>query len=223
MRILIVEDDAKLCGLVARGLTEDGHVVDSEHDGISGQEAARAGEYDVIVLDIMLPRKSGLDLVRDIRAMGVQTPVLMLTARDTTEDVVVGLDAGADDYLRKPFSFDELAARIRTLARRGAVPPRAMLRVGDLSFDLSSKRVVRGERVLEFTGRELAYLEYFMKHAGRIVTRRMLEAALWDRDAEILSNVVEVYVGRLRSKLDKDGMPRLLTTVRGVGYRFGPP
>ena len=222
MKILIIEDDVKLCRLLARGLSQDGHVVDSEHDGASGLETARSCEYDAIILDVMLPAKSGLSVVRELRAGRQKTPVLMLTARDTTEDAIAGLNAGADDYLRKPFAFAELAARLRTIARRAEIPPRAVLRIGDLTLDLTSKRVERGGRTIELTGRELAYLEYFMKNAGRVLTREMLEAALWNRSSEVGSNAVEVYVSRLRAKLELEGMSPLLTTLRGVGYRFGP-
>ncbi len=223
MKILIIEDDVKLARLLARGLRQSGHVVDLEHDGASGHDAARHGSYDAIVLDVMLPKKSGLSVARQLREERTRTPLLMLTARDTPEDVVAGLDAGADDYLRKPFSFEELEARLRTLGRRADVLPRMILRVDSLVFDTTSKRVERSGRQIQLTSRELAYLEYFMKNAGIVVTRRMLEGALWDRDTEISSNVVEVYVGRLRSKLDVDGMPPLITTLHGIGYRFGSP
>jgi DNA-binding response OmpR family regulator len=223
MRLLVIEDDFKLAALLARGLRQDGHVVDVEHDGESGQEAARSGIFDAIILDIMLPGKSGLSICHELRAEGRATPVLMLTARDAPQDVVAGLDAGADDYLRKPFALTELEARLRTLARRARVPPRTTLRVGDVTFDTSSKHVERKGRTITFTARELAYLEYFMTNAGIVVSRAMLENALWDRDSELSSNAVEVYIGRLRAKLEVDGMSRLITTLHGVGYRFGPP
>jgi two-component system, OmpR family, copper resistance phosphate regulon response regulator CusR len=222
MRLLVVEDDLKLAALLARGLRQDGHVVDVDYDGESGQEAARSGIYDAIILDIMLPSKSGLSVCHELRTEGKATPILMLTARDAPQDVAAGLDAGADDYLRKPFSLTELEARLRTLARRARVPPRTILRVADVTFDTASKHVERAGWPIAFTARELSYLEYFMKNAGIIVTREMLENALWDRDSELSSNAVEVYVRRLRAKLEAHGMPRLLTTQHGVGYRFGP-
>jgi DNA-binding response OmpR family regulator len=223
VKILIIEDDIKLCRLLARGLCQDGHVVDCEHDGRSGLETARAGPYDAIILDVMLPVTSGLSVARELRMARDKTPVLMLTARDTTEDVIAGFNAGADDYLRKPFAFEELGARLRAMTRRSASAPHAILRVDDLTLDLTSKKVERGGHAIELTARELAYLEYFMKNAGRIVTRDMLENALWNREAEVCSNAVEVYVSRLRAKVEVDGMPPLLVTIRGLGYRFGPP
>jgi DNA-binding response OmpR family regulator len=222
MKILIVEDDVKLARLIARGLHLHGYAVDSEHDGANGYETARSGLYDIIILDVMLPEKSGLQVARDLREGGCSTPILVLTARDAPHDVVAGLNAGADDYLRKPFAFEELEARLRTLSRRAQVPPRMILRVENLTYDTTSKYVERNGRPIHLTGRELSYLEYFMRNAGIVVTKRMVENALWDRDTEIGSNVVEVYVGRLRSKLALDGLPPLITTIHGVGYRFGP-
>jgi DNA-binding response OmpR family regulator len=223
MKLLVVEDDLKLSALLARGLGRDGHIVDLEYDGESGQEAACSDAYDVIILDIMLPGKSGLSLAQGLRSAGNPTPILMLTARDTPDDVVAGLDAGADDYLRKPFAFSELEARLRTLARRAKVSPRTVLRVGDLIFDTTAKHVERDGRPIQLTSREMAYLEYFMRNAGIVVTRAMLENALWTRDSELSSNAIEVYVRRLRSKIEFDGMPRLITTLHGIGYRFGSP
>ncbi|HEY1654795.1 MAG TPA: response regulator transcription factor [Candidatus Tumulicola sp.] len=223
MKLLVVEDDHKLSALLARGLRQGGHIVDLESDGKSGQLAACSDAYDVIILDIMLPEKSGLSVARDLRGKGNPTPILMVTARDTPEDVVAGLDAGADDYLRKPFAFSELEARLRTLARRAGAPPRTVLRVGNLTFDTAAKHVERDGRTIQLTSRELAYLEYFMKNAGIVVTRAMLESALWNRDSELSSNAIEVYVRRLRSKIEFDGMPRLITTYHGIGYRFGSP
>lgn len=208
--------------LLARGLRKSGHAVDLEHDGISGQEAARCDFYDTVILDIMLPSKSGLLVARELRKEGVSTPILILTARDTPRDVADGLDAGADDYLRKPFAFTELEARLRTIARRSAVPPHSVLRCEDLTFDTTSKRVERNGRAIQLTSREMAYLQYFMRNAGIVVTRSMLVNALWDRDADVSSNAVEVYVRRLRCKLETEGLPRLITTIHGIGYRFGP-
>jgi two-component system, OmpR family, response regulator len=223
MRLLVIEDDLKLSALLVRGLRQGSHVVDVEHNGESGQEAARGSIFDAIILDIMLPGKSGLSICHELRAEGNVTPILMLTARDAPQDVAAGLDAGADDYLRKPFALTELEARLRTLARRATRPPRRTLRVGDVTLDTTSKHVERNGRTIAFTARELAYLEYFRKNAGIVLTRTMLENALWDRDSELSSNAVEVYVRRLRAKLEMDGMSRLITTLHGVGYRFGPP
>jgi DNA-binding response OmpR family regulator len=221
MKVLIVEDDAKLATLIARGLRQDGYVIDWEIDGESGYDAAAGVAYDVIVLDVMLPKRSGFDITKALRRQNIATPILLLTALDTPQDAVAGLDAGADDYLRKPFAFEELEARIRSLSRRIDAPPRILLRVGDVTFDTVSKQVERKGRPVRLTSRELAYLEYFMRNAGIVVTRRMLEDALWDRDGEINSNAVEVYVRRLRSKLEFDDLPSLITTVYGIGYRFG--
>ena len=221
MKILVVEDDPKLAALIKRGLAEDGHSIDIEHDGEAGFCAARDETYDVLVLDVMLPQKDGLTILRDLRAGHVPIPILLLTARDQTSDVVAGFSAGADDYLRKPFAFDELRARVRTLGRRAAVSPRLVLRVDSLVFDTETKRVSRADREITLTGKELAYLEYFMRNAGIVITRAMMERALWDQAAELASNVIDVYVGRLRAKVDAEGERPLLVTIRGVGYRFG--
>lgn len=223
MRLLVVEDDERLCDVLQRGLSEQGHVVDVAHDGEAGETWASAGAYDAVVLDVNLPKRDGLSVVRSLRAKRVRTPVLMLTSRDTPEDAIEGLDAGADDYLRKPFVFGELDARLRTIARRVAAESlTSQLQSGDLIFDLSSRRARRGSRELELTARELAFLEYFVRNAGRLVTRPMIEDALFGRESETTSNVVEVYVSRLRAKLTAGGEPQMLETVRGAGYRFGP-
>jgi DNA-binding response OmpR family regulator len=221
VKILLIEDDLKLAGLLQRALTGAGHAVDAEYDGESGESAAASGEYEVVVLDVMLPKKNGLAVLRDLRAKGVTLPVIVLTARDETEDVVAGFNAGADDYLRKPFALDELNARVRTLARRAAAPPRIVLQTDNLLFDTATQRVVRGDREILLTGRELAYLEYFMRNAGIVITRGMLENALWNRDAELSSNVIDVYIKRLRAKIEFNDMRPLLITIRGIGYRFG--
>jgi two-component system, OmpR family, response regulator len=221
MKILVVEDDPALADVVRRGLAESGHVVDVEPDGSAAGRTAGSGLYDAIVLDLTLPGKDGLALARDLREGGVQTPILMMTARDTVEDTVAGLDAGADDYLRKPFVFDELEARLRTIVRRTQAAPREELRVADLVMDLATRRVRRGTRALTLSARETAFLEYFMRNAGLLMTRPMLEDALWERDRETSSNIIEVYVRRLRLKLTEGGEPPLIETVRGAGYRFG--
>ncbi len=222
MRLLVVEDDVRLCDVLRRGLSEQGHVVDVAHDGEEGENWARGAPYDAVVLDINLPKRDGLSVVRSLRKAGVRTPVLMLTSRDTAEDVVSGLDAGADDYLRKPFVFGELEARLRTITRRGSAPALdAQVRVADLVFDMSTRRARRGGRDVDLTAREAAFLEYFMRNAGRVITRSMIEDALFERESEATSNVVEVYVSRLRAKLTAGREPQLLHTIRGAGYRFG--
>lgn len=222
MRLLVVEDDVRLCDVLRRGLAEQGHVVDVAHDGEQGESWARGAPYDAVILDVNLPKRDGLSVVRGLRERQVRTPVLMLTSRDTPEDVIAGLDAGADDYLRKPFVFGELEARLRTIVRRSSAETLdAQLRVADLVFDLGSRRAQRSGREIELTAREAAFLEYFMRNAGRLITRAMIEDALFERESETTSNVVEVYVSRLRSKLTAHREPQLLHTVRGAGYRFG--
>jgi two-component system, OmpR family, response regulator len=222
MHLLIVEDDTRLCDVLRRGLTESGHVIDVTHDGEEGEHWGIDRAYDAIVLDVNLPKRDGLTVVRSLRTKHVRTPVLLLTSRDTAQDVMEGLDAGADDYLRKPFVFGELEARLRSIVRRQTAESLdSELRAADLVFDLRSRRARRGERPIELTARESAFLEYFMRNAGRLITRRMIEDALFDRESETTSNVVDVYVSRLRSKLTATGQPQLLQTVRGAGYRFG--
>ena len=223
MRLLIVEDDDRLADALRRGLQDQGHVVDLAEDGPSGLLLASEPGYDAIVLDLNLPGRDGLDVLRTLRASRVATPIVIATSRDETDDVVAGLDAGADDYIRKPFAMRELEARLRSVARREAPPAPALLEVGNLALDLATRRVTRGNRELDLTARELAFLEYFMRNAGRVLTRPMIETALWDRTSETTSNVVDVYVRRLRVKIDADGEPALLQTVRGIGYRMERP
>ena len=222
MKVLIVEDDTRLAELVRRGLVESGHVVDVETDGEAGRAVAQGGEYDAIVLDVMLPAKDGIAVARELRGDGVSTPILMLTAKDAIDDRVTGLDAGADDYLCKPFVFRELEARLRSITRREPHPMRQLLQVGDLVMDLATRRVRRGDREIPLTARETAFLEYLMRNEGLLVTRTMLENALWERDRTTASNLIEVYIRRLRSKLVLEGETPLIQTVRGAGYRFGP-
>ncbi|MDQ2663789.1 MAG: response regulator transcription factor [Candidatus Eremiobacteraeota bacterium] len=222
MRLLVIEDDPRLNDVLRRGLTEQGHVVDVALDGVDGERCAAAGVYDAIVLDINLPLRDGLSVVRSLRRQKVRTPVLLLTSRDTTEDIVEGLDAGADDYLRKPFIFAELEARLRTITRRG--PQLSLAKSLDshgVTFDLASRQAARDGRQLDLTARETAFLEYFLRNSRRLVTRRMIEDDLFDRQSESTSNVVDVYVSRLRAKLTAAGERQLLHTVRGSGYRLG--
>jgi DNA-binding response OmpR family regulator len=222
VRLLIVEDDVRLCDVVRRGLTEQGHVVDVAHDGETGEQYASGGAYDAVVIDIQLPKRDGLSVVRSLRARGMSTPLLIMTSRDAAEDVVEGLDAGADDYLRKPFVFGELEARLRSITRRpNTAPTDNVLRVHDLEFDVSARQARRRKREIALTAKETAFLEYFMRNAHRVVTRRMLEDALFDHESEVESNVVDVYVSRLRPKISAAGETPLLHTVRGVGYRLG--
>jgi two-component system OmpR family response regulator len=220
MKILVVEDDHAIGGVVCRALGESGHVVDWEHDGRSGEATAIAGAYDAIVLDVMLPEKDGLAVARTLRSAGMRVPILMLTARHTPADAVAGLNAGADDYLRKPFGLDELEARLHAIVRREPSTSRE-LRVGDLVMDLGTRVAYRGPRRLDLSARETAFLEYFMRNAGLLLTRPMLEDALWERDRDTVSNLIEVYIRRLRRKLCENGEAALIHTVRGAGYRFG--
>ncbi len=222
MKVLVIEDDERLAAVVRRGLAESGHVVDVEHDGVGGEAAARDPAYDVILLDVMLPGKDGIAVARALRSDGVQTPILMLTSRDTTDDVIDGLDAGADDYLRKPFVFAELEARLRSLGRRIAAPASNELRVADVVLDLATRRATRAGRPLDLTARDTAYLEYLMRNAGMLLTQRMIEDSVWERDSDNVSNVIAVYIRRLRAKLSAAGEAPLIHTVRGAGYRFGP-
>ncbi len=222
VRLLIIEDDLRLADVVRRGLAESGHVVDLALDGGSGEQYALAGSYDALIVDVQLPKKDGLSVIRSLRSAGLSTPILVLTSRDTAEDVVEGLDAGADDYLRKPFVFQELEARLRSITRRPKASPSVnVLRVGDLAFDTSTRQVCRNGRDIELSRREIAFLEYLMRNANRVVTRRMLEDALFDRESEAVSNVVDVYISRLRAKITRGDEAQLLHTVRGVGYRLG--
>lgn len=220
MRLLIAEDDDALAAALRRGLQERGHVVDHVADGLGAADLGADPSYDAIVLDLNLPQLDGLSVLRDLRARGVATPVVVATSRDETEDVVAGLDAGADDYIRKPFAFRELEARLRSVTRREAPPAAAVLELGDLRLDVATRRVRRGEREIVLTARELAFLEYFLRNAGRVLTRPMIETALWNRTSETTSNVVDVYVRRLRLKVDGPGDAPLLHTARGIGYRM---
>jgi len=223
MRILFVDDDERLAGLIRRGLGESGHVVDCAHTGAVGLAFATERSYDAIVLDVMMPELDGFAVVRQLREQGSSTPILFLTARDAPEDTIAGLDAGADDYLRKPFVFGELEARLRSIARRTAPLSHQLLTVADLTFDLQTRRAKRGEREMQLTAREGVFLEYFMRHPGRVMTRTMIEDALWTVDKANASNVVDVYVRRLRAKLEAAGEVRLLHTLRGAGYRLEAP
>ncbi|HUA08220.1 MAG TPA: response regulator transcription factor [Candidatus Acidoferrales bacterium] len=223
MRVLVVEDDSALRRLIVRGLQEDGHIADGLPDGRDCAEYLSATAYDVAVLDINLPYRDGLSVLRDVRKRAIRTPVLLLTARVDARDVVDGLDSGADDYLRKPFSLDELHARLRSLTRRPGTWSEDVLRCGDLVFDRRSREAHRGNRPLELTSKEIALLEALLRNAGRTVTREALFDAVWDRAADPASNVLDVYARRLRMKLCASGEPALLHTVRGIGFRLGGP
>jgi DNA-binding response OmpR family regulator len=219
MRILVVEDDRKVARFIQQGLEEEGHAVDVAGDGEEGGLLAHVNPYDVMVLDIQLPKKNGLQLAAELRREQVRTPILMLTARDSTEDVVRGLDAGADDYLTKPFAFEELVARVRALGRRAAAAPAGgVLRVADVEVDRARHRASRGERDLALTPREFRLLAYLLERPDEVVTRIELLEKVWDMSFDPGTNVVDVHVSNLRRKLEEGGEPRLLHTVRGVGF-----
>src|SRR5215510_4097005 len=219
MRILVVEDDRKVASFIRKGLEEEGHAVEVAGDGAGGIERAVDGSsWDLVVLDVMLPKGDGFSVLKAIREEGLRMPVLMLTARDAVGDKVTGLDLGADDYLGKPFAFEEFLARVRALLRRGGGAPAPVLRLGDLLLDPARRAVRRGERRITLTTREHALLEYFMRNAGRVLTRPMITEHVWGLDFDPESNVVDVYVGYLRRKIDGEGEHPLLRTVRGAGY-----
>jgi heavy metal response regulator len=223
MRILVVEDEHKLAAVIRRGLEEQGYAVDLAYDGEDGLALAEQEPYDLVVLDIMLPGLDGLTVCRRLRAGRRNMPVLMLTARDTVDDRVAGLDSGADDYLVKPFAFRELLARARALLRRDGLSRDPVLRVGDLEVDTVSHEVRRGGRPIELTSKEYALLEYFVRNPNRVLTRTQIAEHVWDYDFVAMSNVVDVYVRYLRRKLGDEQEPRLIRTVRGSGYQLRPP
>jgi two-component system OmpR family response regulator len=220
VRVLIVEDELKMASLIRRGLLEEGHAADVARTGEDALWMAEAHPYDAIVLDLMLPRLGGFETCRRLRNAGVWAPVLMLTARDAVDDRVAGLDAGADDYLTKPFSFAELLARLRALARRGAVERPATLEVGNLRLDPATRRAWRGGTEVPLSPKEFALLETFMRRPGQVLTRLQLLEHAWDFAYENRSNVVDVYVRYLREKIDRPFGVSTLETVRGVGYRL---
>jgi two-component system OmpR family response regulator len=219
VRVLIVEDDGTIADFVAKGLAEAGYAVDVAPDGERGLELASAGTYDAAIVDVMLPKLDGLTLIDRMRAGGIRTPVLILSARRTVDDRVSGLQAGGDDYLIKPFAFAELLARLQALIRRssGATEP-TRLSIADLSLDLLSRKTERAGRTLELRPREFALLEYLMRNAGRVLTKTMILSHVWGYNFNPGTNVVDVLVSRLREKIDRDFEPKLLQTVRGVGY-----
>ena len=218
VRILLVEDEAKMAALIQRVLTAERHVVDVAADGVTAAALVEGGRYDVIVLDRMLPDVDGVTLLRLLRAKGVVTPVLMLTALGSVDDRVVGLDAGADDYLAKPFAFNELIARIRALGRRGAAASSARMQAGDLSLDELRHVAQVGDRTVDLSAREFALLGYLIRHAGQVLTRQQILDAVWGAEPDVYSNVVDLYVHYLRRKLGELGRADRLRTVRGVGY-----
>ena len=219
MRILVVEDERKVANFIRQGLEEEGHTVEVAADGATALDLVVDGSpYDLVVLDLMLPGRDGFAVLRTARARRVDTPVLILTARDGVSDKVTGLDLGADDYLTKPFAFEEFLARVRALLRRGSGQRAPLLRLADLTLDPSTREVSRGARKIVLTTREYALLEYFLRNAGRVLTRPMIAEHVWGLDFDPESNIIDVYVGYLRRKIDGDGERRLLHTIRGAGY-----
>ncbi len=206
-----------MAALLKRGLTEEGHQVFVANDGVEGYDMARSSEFDVIVLDVMLPGMDGLAIAQRLRSSHNQTPVLMLTARDTPASVIAGLDAGADDYLTKPFSFDIFLARLRAVSRRGAIPRPVCLEVADLRLDPSTRRVTRGKQLVNLTPREFSLLELLMRNHGRVITRDTILESVWGFDSDVAGNTIEAFVRLLRLKVDVSGQ-KLIHTVRGVGY-----
>jgi len=221
MRILVVEDDRKVGGFLERGLREEQYAVDLCRDGEEAIYLASVNTYDVIILDIMLPGKDGFAVCRELRKEKILTPILMLTAKDTLEDKVSGLSEGADDYLTKPFSFEELLARVRALMRRDKDYKTGLLTAGDLRLDPSRRSVQRGGKTIELTGKEYGLLEYLLRNKGRIVTQSQIIEHVWDRNYEGTSNIVNVYLNRLREKIDRGFEKPLIKTVRGIGFTIG--
>ena len=218
MRLLVVEDEKKVASFIQQGLEEEGYTVDVASDGEEGLALALERMHDLILLDIRLPKMDGLQVLPALRQERVATPVLLLTVRATIEDKVLGLDAGADDYLTKPFAFQELVARVRALLRRRPEAEPTVLQVGDLRLDPARRTVARGGSTIELTPREFTLLDYFMRNPGRVLTRTMIAERVWDYAFDTSTNVIDVYVNYLRKKIDAEREPKLLHTVRGVGY-----
>jgi DNA-binding response OmpR family regulator len=221
MRVLVVEDDPELAAVLESGLSEHGFEISRESTFVAGRSRAVLGAFDVIVLDVMLPGGDGFELCRTLRDRNVGTPVLMLTARDTVDDRVKGLDSGADDYLTKPFAFRELVARLHALARRPPTPLPEVATIADLEVDLRAHRVRRAGHDIELTAKEFALLEFFLRHAGQVVDRAAITAHVWDENHDPFTNVLEVLVRRLRRKIDDGYNVKLIHTLRGAGYRLG--
>jgi two-component system, OmpR family, copper resistance phosphate regulon response regulator CusR len=218
MRILVIEDEVKIAQFIKRGLKEEGYAVDVANDGEEGHFLLSSNDYDAIILDLMMPKLDGLTLCRELRKEGNQTPIIMLTAKDTVKDKVKGLDSGADDYLPKPFAFEELLARVRVLLRKKDNRVQTQLKVEDLSLDLLTHKVTRAEREIDLTVKEYALLEYLMRNAGNIVTRTMISEHVWDINFDTFTNVIDVYINYLRNKIDSGFTDKMIHTVRGKGY-----
>jgi heavy metal response regulator len=218
MRILVVEDEKKVASFIKRGLEEESFSVDMAFDGEEGLAMAESTPYDLILMDLMLPKMDGLAVIKELRSKGNKAPVLCLTAKDTVEDIVSGLDSGSDDYLTKPFAFAELVARVRALLRRGVQDRGAEIRYADLRLDPVAHKVWRSNKEIELTAKEYALLEYFMRNPNQILTRTMIAEHVWDYTFDSFTNIIDVYVNYLRKKVDRDYDKKLIHTVRGIGY-----
>lgn len=221
MRILIVEDNPKMAGAIQKGLQAHGYAADVAHTGFEGEDQATSSEYDLIILDLMLPDRDGVDVCRNLRRRCIGTPIVMLTALSGTDDKVAGLDAGADDYITKPFEFDELLARIRAMLRRGEASEGRVLECDDLTLDLYTRVAKRGDMECELSNKEYGLLEYLMRNPNRVLSRAQITEKVWDMNYEPGSNVIDVYISSLRKKIDRGYERELIHTVKGAGYRFG--
>ena len=220
MRVLVVEDEARIADFISRGLSEQGYAVDIAYDGDEALEWTDVAEFDVIILDVMLPVRDGIEVCRTLRGRGLRTPILMLTARDAVEDRVLGLDSGADDYLVKPFAFAELLARVRALTRREPTALGVVLEVGDLVFDTTTREVSRQGTPIELTTKECSLLEFLMRHPNQVLTRTMIAERVWNYDFDNATNVIDVHIRNLRRKIDDLFPAKLIQTVRGAGYKI---
>lgn len=218
MKILLIEDEKKISNFIKKGLEEENYIVDTAFNGKEGFEIAVSAHYDLIIMDLMLPYINGFDLCKKLRESGVNTPILMLTVRDSVEDKVKGLDSGADDYLTKPFAFEELLARIRALLRKRNIVEKTILKIDDLEMDLISHKVKRAGKEINLTSKEYALLEYLLRNKGKIVTRTMIYQNVWDIGFDTETNVIDVFVNYLRKKIDANGSKKLIHTIRGKGY-----
>ena len=218
MRILVIEDEKKVASFIKKGLEEEHYAVDTAYDGEEGLYMVETNEYDLIVLDLMIPKIDGLEVLKRVRGNRNNVPILVLTAKDTVDDIVKGLDAGCDDYLTKPFIFAEFLARIRALLRREKTDKEPVLKISDLTLSLVTHKVTRNEKEIDLTSKEYALLEYFMRNPDKVLTRTMISEHVWDYHFDSNTNVIDVYVNYLRRKVDKDFEPKLIHTIRGIGY-----